>query len=421
MIPDHPRRDFPQRMKGFLALLLPALLGLGLLPPGGRVAAQQTDASETRPVTAADALAALKASVDGSEAPANLDMDGDGMATSNDARMILQRALGKEPSVPESGHPREQDHGDATPAKPGRDAGRDKAKECSALWSQAHAKSEGGDAKGAITGYRKVLELCPDKCSAMNNIGVEYQKRLNKLDDALEWFEKAARCNPEKDLYRKNLEVVKGKITTRERKAQCDELWDKAHEKAKRGDPKGSITDYRKVLELCPDKCSAMNNIGSQYFNALHDPDEALSWFRKALACDPGDDVYKGNVANAEKGIAERSNRTEKTAKPTVAATEGGRSYAGTTSRGGIFELFLERGQARAVLSEPGRGPAVLWEGRITGDGPFRLTIPRNHPLGFTGEVKGVLSKAAAQGSCSFGGGPTGVGMTSDTWSARLK
>lgn len=115
------------------------------------------------------------------------------------------------------------------------------------------------------------------------------------------------------------------------------------------------------------------------------------------------------------------SSRTEKATRPTVATTEGGRSYVGTTSRGGIFELILGKGQARAVLSEPGRGPAVIWEGRIPGDGPFRLTIPHNHPLGFTGEVKGVLSKGGAQGSFSFGGGPSGVGMTTDTWSARLK
>jgi hypothetical protein len=84
----------------------------------------------------------------------------------------------------------------------------DKARQCNALWKQAFAKGELGDRTGAITDYKAVLALCPNNCSAQNNIG-HYLSQLGNKAAAISWFEAAVACDPGNTLYRNNAAITK--------------------------------------------------------------------------------------------------------------------------------------------------------------------------------------------------------------------
>ncbi len=177
--------------------------------------------------------------------------------------------------------------------------------QCDALWDKAHAKGERGDSQGAIADYKRVLELCPKNCSAMNNIGAQLLDTLDNPAEAMPWFEKAHSCAPSNALYAKNVDKTQQllKKGNTPKSNQCDTLWEKAHAKGDNGDPQGAIADYKRVLEMCPKNCSAMNNIGAQFLDNLNNPSEALPWFEKARACDPGDALFSQNVEKTQKRI----------------------------------------------------------------------------------------------------------------------
>ena len=65
------------------------------------------------------------------------------------------------------------------------------------------APTNNKDLQGAILFYKKALELCPQFCPAMNNIGVTYEA-LGDKKAAKSWMDAAVRCNPNNDMYKKN-------------------------------------------------------------------------------------------------------------------------------------------------------------------------------------------------------------------------
>ncbi len=179
---------------------------------------------------------------------------------------------------------------------------------CDELFNQAYAKGEKNDSQGAIALYRKLLEHCPDYCVAMNNIGSGYNK-LGQPEKAKPWFEKAAQCDPKHELYRNNLAKV-------QQRKLCDDLWNQAYAKGEKNDPQGAIALYRKLLEHCPTYCGAMNNIGVQYLDKLGQPEKAKTWYEKAVQCNPKDELYRNNLAAAQKRLQQKTPETSpKTSK----------------------------------------------------------------------------------------------------------
>jgi tetratricopeptide (TPR) repeat protein len=181
---------------------------------------------------------------------------------------------------------------------------------CDELFNQARAKGEKNDHKGAIALYRKVLEHCPDNCSAMNNLGAQYDK-LGQLEKAKPWFEKAASCAPDKELYRNNLAKVQKRLQKKTPKTspkiskdKCDALHEEALAFSKSTkDHKAAIARYQEVLEVCPRQCRSMNGVGAN-FARLGDDATAVKWYKKAVECDPSYTMAKDNLARCESRLS---------------------------------------------------------------------------------------------------------------------
>jgi tetratricopeptide (TPR) repeat protein len=185
-------------------------------------------------------------------------------------------------------------------------AAQTRENQCDALFDKGRGQDKAGDHQGAIGTYKQLLSLCPKNCSAMNNIGVRFDELGNK-SDAIPWFEKAAQCDPGNKTYEKNLTATKRELAELQQqasnKSQCDSLFQSGLAKSKAGDKQGAVTIYRKVLSLCPDHCMAMNNIGS-VLDSMGSRSQAIPWFEKASACDPGNSLFKKNIMLTKQEIA---------------------------------------------------------------------------------------------------------------------
>ena len=163
-----------------------------------------------------------------------------------------------------------------------------------------------------------------------------------------------------------------------------------------------------------------MHNIGAVLLNDLNNPEDALSWLRKASGCDPDDRQHRLGIAESGKIITQNNTRAERETETGKASAKAPRGYIGTTSGGDSIELIVNGSQAWARITTPGRGTMAAGSGVISGDSPFRL-VPSGRVAVFAGEIKAVLHGSTAQGSFSFCGGTSGAGMVSGNWSARRK
>lgn len=71
-----------------------------------------------------------------------------------------------------------------------------------------------GDLEGAMNAYRKALDLDPNYCDAMDNLG-QLHRRQGKLDEAALWYKKSIKVLPTNPVPHQNLAVVyefQGKI-----------------------------------------------------------------------------------------------------------------------------------------------------------------------------------------------------------------
>ena len=293
-----------------------------------------------------------------------------------------------------------------------------KEKQCDDLFEKARGKDKVGDSSGAIADYKAVLALCPDYCGAMNNIGILLDASNNKKD-ALLWFEKAVKCNPSTERYKKNATLTREEIAQQQQatsnKVSCDKLWDQALAKGKDGDPRGAIEDYRNVLSMCPNNCSAMNNIGAQ-LDKLGEKQNAVAWFEKAAKCDPDKELYQKNVRTTRQEIAEKRHEEPQQSasrqntsppsspQPTTASMDG--TYNGTFSSPifkGKVKVRIEGTKVTGTATDSS-GAQVDFEGtlkRQTGEISCFL-VYRGKTSGGQGNAKGHIQNGSIDGTWSF-------------------
>ena len=71
--------------------------------------------------------------------------------------------------------------------------------------------------------YEGLIAIKPENCSAINNLGVIFERNGN-LEDALSCFDKAFRLSPDEELYRKNLSRIKEKIEDKNEQIRKEKL-----------------------------------------------------------------------------------------------------------------------------------------------------------------------------------------------------
>lgn len=161
-----------------------------------------------------------------------------------------------------------------------------KEEKCLALHKEALAFSkESKDADAVIKRYKKVLKQCPSNCLTMNNIGVQYAALKNDKT-ALSWYRKAQQCAPEKELFKNNIGRAKSR-----------QAYERAVKKMNANDDKGAEKELRQSLRHNPKNCNSMIFMAVMRDSRKRTQD-ALSWYEKAMACDPKNTKLK---ARAEK------------------------------------------------------------------------------------------------------------------------
>lgn len=322
----------------------------------------------------------------------------------------------------------------------------DNEAKCDALWNQAMAKSNGKNYQGAVSTYQQVLALCPDYCSAMNNIGSSLLG-LGKDDEAISWFEKAAKCNPASERYKKNITSTKQDIVAQKKEvakkqqelaalqqqasteSQCESLFQSGVAKGKAGDKPGAVANYREVLSLCPKHCASMNNIGAA-LDAAGKKSEAIPWFEKASACDPGDALYKKNITSTKQEIVAQnfSSAMSSLSSALPGASSGvsssgssgssgsGGHYSGSLSGGasGKVRLNISGSSVRGEVDGTYKGSRFTGSlsGSVDGGGNIRCRLDgKVESYAFNGEFTGRVSGGSATGSWNAHnkyGSPTG-------------
>lgn len=186
------------------------------------------------------------------------------------------------------------------------DAARRK-NECDALFKSAEARRSAKEHAEAIRDYQKVLNVCPDYCTAYNNIGASLYK-LGYAKESLPWFEEAAKCDPADKLFSDNaaltrkLAADKGENASGSDREQCGEAFRQAEAAMAAKDHRLAVKQFREAARLCPDNCAAYNNVGLS-LNRLGYVKESLPWFEQAQKCDPKDTLFKENVGIANKQL----------------------------------------------------------------------------------------------------------------------
>jgi tetratricopeptide (TPR) repeat protein len=311
-------------------------------------------------------------------------------------------------------------------------AAQTRENQCDALFDKGRGQDKAGDHQGAIGTYKQLLSLCPKNCSAMNNIGVRFDELGNK-SDAIPWFEKAAQCDPGNKTYEKNLTATKRELAELQQqasnKSQCDSLFQSGLAKSKAGDKQGAVTIYRKVLSVCPDHCMAMNNIGAA-LDSMGSRSQAIPWFEKASACDPGNSLFKKNTMLTKQEIAAQPTpATPKQSsalpevKPGPPSAPNGESYKAL-----FFRVKDNKDQSNAnhylLVLPPNRESTISccgvhYAGRVDQSGNIDFKIAKDYGvMGMTGKATGKIDGDKASGTCWAAAGTQRV---QSNWSAKFE
>ncbi|MBX9724891.1 MAG: tetratricopeptide repeat protein, partial [Candidatus Obscuribacterales bacterium] len=133
--------------------------------------------------------------------------------------------------------------------------------------------------------YMKTLSLRPNDPAVMFDYGTMFQAKKD-LDSALKWFQSAfagASNNPKFD--KKTVAEMKDAIrATQEEKATP--FVEEAQKRQSAGDFTTAIDNYKKALELVPDKARIWTNLGQAY-QSIDDFTNARASYQKAVDLDP--------------------------------------------------------------------------------------------------------------------------------------
>ncbi len=132
------------------------------------------------------------------------------------------------------------------------------------LYAQAQNKFKAGDAVGAMTDLKQVLDLCPEHALALNDYGVLSYERGDK-PAALEHYRNAVRLSPDNTIFLKNL---------------ADFHW------VEEQDARTALELYIRVLRQCPEDMETLLNC-AQICLSLGRHDDARDFTLRALEIEP--------------------------------------------------------------------------------------------------------------------------------------
>ncbi|MGA2242992.1 MAG: tetratricopeptide repeat protein [Verrucomicrobiota bacterium] len=160
----------------------------------------------------------------------------------------------------------------------------------------------------AIEHFQKALKVRPDYAECHNNLGVAL-RRKGQVDEAIMHFQKALEIHPD------HAEIHNGLGFTLVQKGQVDEAiahyqeaiqlepdyaeahYNLANMLAKKGQFAEAIVQYQKAIQLNPDYAEAHYNLGAG-FGLRGRLDEAVEQYRKAIQIKPDYADAHGNLAN---------------------------------------------------------------------------------------------------------------------------
>lgn len=226
-------------------------------------------------------------------------------------------------------------------------------------------------------------------------------------------FQAAIDCDPSNEHYKVSLNS-----------AQKKGIFKQAMEKASNGDHRGAIKDYERVLQMRPNDCNAMHNLGSSLLQ-LGKNEEALVWINRAIKCNPGSSLFKNNAKIVQQHIATLATqkaqssqrpisqpRSSQTANTSVAFPAG--HYQGGVqgpATGTITFRIAQNGEVQGEVRGTYQG-RYSYTGRFSGNvrsnGAFSCQL-RGAAGGwsFTGQVQGTVAHGVASGSWQAQSGST--------------
>ncbi|WP_258097437.1 tetratricopeptide repeat protein [Marinoscillum pacificum] len=127
-------------------------------------------------------------------------------------------------------------------------------------WELAYCNASIGNSDIAIENYEKALKIFPKSSSALNNLGIQFEK-TDKLYDALQKIDMAIEINNEESLYHRNRGRILFKLNS----------------------PEDAISSYKKSIDLSPDKYFIYSYL-IQHLKELERYDEAIEIFDSAIS-----------------------------------------------------------------------------------------------------------------------------------------
>lgn len=125
-------------------------------------------------------------------------------------------------------------------------------------YNDAIALQEQGNLEEAEKMYREAIELDPQYCDAMDNLG-QLLRRKGNIDEAISWYKKSIEINPENPVAHQNLALA-------------------YHFQ---GETDDAINEYQVLINIDPDNPEGYYGLGNIYLE-LNQPEEAISNFKKA-------------------------------------------------------------------------------------------------------------------------------------------
>jgi hypothetical protein len=249
----------------------------------------------------------------------------------------------------------------------------DKEVQCKNLATTAINKQLTNDLRSAIDLYRQSLILCPKLCPAMANLAKAYGD-LGDRNSARQWAVAAVACAPENQLYKQNAAALQASQqpptqpvqpqTPPDIKKQCEDIVSQGIAKSKGRDLPGAIQFYQRALQLCPQHCPAMNDIGVTY-EALGDKKAAKDWVDAAIKCNPNSALYKQNMTR----IAAALQQLAASPPPVVSGSGFDGVYAGPIKR-----------------EDGTQGPKLTWT--VSGSRISQVSDADSEKRSFVGEIK---------------------------------
>lgn len=281
--------------------------------------------------------------------------------------------------------------------------------QCKELFNRGLERTKAGNQQDAIRLYGEVLAQCPRTCPAMNNLGSAYNA-IGDRNNAKVWFEAAVRCDPENQTFKTNATAVSppGSSSTKPGvEKQCQDIVSQGIAKSKSHDLQGAIQLYQKALQLCPQHCPAMNDIGVTY-EALGDKNAAKTWVDAAIRCNPGSDLYKQNTAR----ISASQQQLPAAPPPVASGARFDGVYVGSTMHDdgtqGPKVTWTISGSRISLVSDADQ-QRRSWAGEIKPSGEFNIRVV---DITHTGKVVGNALSGSYAGE---------LRMFNGSWTSRVK